>query len=123
VIGAPVDVTQYHMEIRGLGIIHVPSLFGVSSVRGEKELNLVVSLYLSSSASDGLRDPDAKDTVNVLGVQVPHISIPVAPGRALPHLVEAAALDQKLRMLGHDAAKELDAKLIRRLSRGASHDG
>jgi HPr kinase/phosphorylase len=111
VIGAPVGVTRYHMEIRGLGIIHVPSLFGVGSVRGEKELDLVIHL----SAGGEEYAPASFDGVSrardVLGVAIPCVPIPLAPGRDVTNLVEAAALDQKLKRLGHDAAKELDERL------------
>mgnify|MGYP001242680187 CR=1 FL=1 len=120
VIGASVDVTRYHMEIRGLGIIHVPSLFGVTSVRDEKRLDIVVSLYRVDERESDDRRSGSRATVNVLGVEVPHVEIPVAPGRALSNLVEAAALDQKLRTLGHDAAKELDEKLITTLTEASA---
>jgi HPr kinase/phosphorylase len=122
VVAASIDVTRYHMEIRGLGIIHVPSLFGVKSVRGEKQLDLIVTLYMAGGNEDSplLREPGEKSVVDVLGVPIPHASIPVAPGRGIPDLVEAAALDRKLKQLGHDAAKELDEKLITRLTGGLS---
>ena len=116
IMGAPVDVTRYHMEIRGLGIIHVPSLFGVSSVRGEKKLEMVVCLREGSAA---IADRSIGDEYwEIFGKKVPSVSIPVGPGRDLANVIETAALDQKLRTLGHDAEKELDAQLIARLIRG-----
>ena len=125
VIASAIDVTRYHMEIRGLGIIHVPSLFGVGSVRGEKTLDLIITLVRSDDSS--IPDPwrDAPPTRTVLGVEVPQVVLPVAPGRDLANMVEAAALDQKLKRLGHDAAKELDEKLKDVLSRGGNgrHEG
>jgi HPr kinase/phosphorylase len=112
VIGAPVGVTRYHMEIRGLGIIHVPSLFGVASVRSEKKLDLIITLCSPESVSAEDRSGQAMRTREVLGVDIPTIEIPVAPGRDVANIVEVAALDLMLKGLGHDAAKELDAKLI-----------
>ena len=112
VIGSPVNVTRYHMEIRGLGIIHVPSLFGVASVREEKKLDLVVTLSDDKTKSDEDRSGSVERTINILGVKVPQLIIPVAPGRDLANVIETAALDQKLKRLGHDAAKELDEKLM-----------
>ena len=111
VLGAAAGVTRYHMEIRGLGIIHVPSLFGVASVRGEKVLDLVVVLR-EPDDEDDYRGGEVRKTRTVLGVDFPCISIPVAPGRDIVNVVETAALDRKLRRLGHDAAKELDEKLM-----------
>lgn len=120
VIGSPVGVTRYHMEIRGLGIIHVPSLFGVASVRNEKKLDLVITL--SSPDAIITEDRSGQNAVKrtILGVDIPSIEIPVAAGRDVANIVEVAALDQMLKRLGHDAAKELDEKLISVLS-GANH--
>lgn len=122
VVGAPVGVTRYHMEIRGLGIIHVPSLFGVASVRNEKKLDLVINLCSPETVTSEDRSGQASRTRSVLGVEVPTIEIPVAPGRDVANIVEVAALDQMLKRLGHDAAKELDAKLIAVLAGGGQAD-
>ncbi len=118
VLGAAVDVTRFHMEIRGVGIVHVPSLFGVASVRGEKKLELVVTLCQPSECEPGGRNLSERGFREFLGVEIPRVFIPVAPGRDIANVVEAAALDQKLRTLGHDAEKELDANLMALLSRG-----
>jgi HPr kinase/phosphorylase len=119
-IGAAVDVTRYHMEIRGIGIIHVPSLFGLTSVRGEKKLDMVVTLCPPGTRDERDRSGEARENRELLGVPVPRLYVPVAPGRDLANVVEAAALDQKLRMLGHDAAKELDERLITAMTRGVN---
>jgi len=118
VIGAPVNVTRYHMEIRGLGIIHVPSLFGVASVRGEKKLDLVVTLCEPGTMEEAARSGEIRSTWELLGAQIPRVYIPVAPGRDLANILETAALDQKLRALGHDAEKELDERLMALMSGG-----
>lgn len=115
IVCSAVDVTRYHMEIRGLGIIHVPSLFGVASIRGEKRLDLVVTLCEPKEVA--LLSGDHRSGVwEIFGVQIPRIFLPVAPGRDLANVVEAAALDQKLKALGHDAEKELDERLIATMS-------
>ena len=117
-IGSPVNVTRYHMEIRGLGIIHIPSLFGVASVREEKKLDLVATLCDPVTwAREDSRGTVAA-TKEILGGKIPQILIPVAPGRDLANIIETAALNQKLRRLGHDAAKELDEKLMALMSDG-----
>ena len=112
VIGSPVGVIRYHMEIRGLGIIHVPSLFGVAAVRNEKRLDLVINLCSPDMITSEDRSGQNALKRNILGVDIPSIEIPVAPGRDVANIVEVAALDQMLKRLGHDAAKELDEKLI-----------
>ncbi|MBU0679662.1 MAG: HPr(Ser) kinase/phosphatase [Verrucomicrobia bacterium] len=118
VMASAVDITRYHMEIRGLGIIHVPSIFGVASMRDEKRLDLIVRLQRPGPDWDVDRTGLAPKMRDVMDVRIPYILIPVAPGRDMANVVEVAALNQKLKHLGHDAAKELDEKLVHKLSGG-----
>jgi HPr kinase/phosphorylase len=114
-IGTSPETTRYHMEVRGLGIINVPAMFGVMSVRSEKRLDLVVTLQ--EWQKDVEMDRTGIDTqqYSILGTAVPHVVIPVKPGRDLARLIEVAALDQKLKSLGHNAAREFNEKLIERM--------
>jgi HPr kinase/phosphorylase len=114
-LGTAADVTRFHMEIRGLGIIHVPSLYGVASVRREKRLDLIVRLERAMDASEEERTGLELQTKDVLGVAVPFFRIPVVAGREVSNIVEAAALNFRLRQLGHDAAKELDQRIMAQL--------
>lgn len=116
-IASSVEITRYHMEIRGLGIIHIPSLFGVASIRTETRLDLIVRLQRLSPQIELDRTGLNPTTRQVLGVEVPLITLPVDAGRDLANVIEVAALNQRLKKLGHDAAKELDDKLIDLLSR------
>ena len=107
--------TRIDMEIRGIGIIHVPSVFGVTAVRAEKELDLVVTLKSMKETEGELdRTGEERQTRTILGVEVPQITIPVAAGRDLVNLVETAAQQYKLLAAGHDAVKALDAQLCAR---------
>jgi HPr kinase/phosphorylase len=117
ILASAVEITRYHMEIRGLGIIHVPSLFGVASMRGEGRLDLIVRLQRPDPQMEDDRSGLTPRVRNVMGVDIPLITLPVAAGRDLAHVVEVAALNQKLKQLGHDAAKELDQKLMDRHAR------
>jgi HPr kinase/phosphorylase len=121
IIAAPMNATRYHMEIRGIGIIHVPSLFGVASVREEKKLDMIATLCEFSRMEKEDRSGLSRQTSTVLGVEVPRVLVGVAPGRDLCNIIETAALDQKLRRLGHDAAKELDERLMALM--GGGHAG
>jgi HPr kinase/phosphorylase len=111
-IGRAVDVTRYHMEIRGLGIIHVPSLYGVAAIRHEKRLDMMVRLERGVAQADEERTGLTQGVRELLGVPVPYYTIPIAAGRDITNVVEAAALNFRLKQLGHDAAKELDQKLM-----------
>lgn len=118
IVASPVNVTRYHMEIKGLGIVHVPSLFGVASVREEKKLELIVTLCEMKDLNESIVSPGERLERDVLGVSVPCVQIPVALGRDIVNLVETAALDQKLKRLGHDAIKELDENLMALMNEG-----
>lgn len=109
------EATRNYMEIRGLGIIHVPSVFGVTSVCAEKKLDLVITLK-GMAETEGELDRAGEERMSrtILGVDVPQLVIPVAAGRDLVNLVETAAQQYKLLAAGHDAVKELDARLCAR---------
>jgi HPr kinase/phosphorylase len=114
-VGTSSETTRYHMEIRGLGIINVPAVFGVASVRPEKNLNLVVTLMDWAKMEEVDRVGIERQTYKILGIDVPHVAIPVRPGRDIARLIEVAALDQKLKSLGHNAAREFNERLIERM--------
>jgi HPr kinase/phosphorylase len=115
-VGTSSETTRYHMEIRGLGIINVPAVFGVASVRPEKNLNLVVTLMEWTSMQEEVdRIGLERQSYTILGIDVPHVIIPVRPGRDIARLIQVAALDQKLKSLGHNAAREFNERLIERM--------
>jgi HPr kinase/phosphorylase len=119
VIGTSSELTRGHMEIRGIGIINVAAMFGVKSIRQDKGLNLVVTLKAWNEVSDVDRVGIDQDFVKVLGVDIPHITIPVRPGRDLARLIEVAAFQTKLKLSGYNAAQELNEKLIAHMSPGS----
>ena len=113
------ELTRYHMEIRGVGIVHVPSLYGVSAIRRDAMLDLVINLHPYKNDADEERTGIQPGEIEVLGIKFPYYALPVSPGRDMANIVEATALNYKLKMLGHDAAKELDEKIIGRFLRKA----
>ena len=118
VVGTSAELTRDHMEIRGIGIINVASMFGIKSIRKEKRLDLVVSLKLWNEVADVDRTGLEEEFEQVLGVDIPHIAIPVRPGRDLARLIEVAAFQTKLKLAGHNAAQELNDRLIAHMSHG-----
>lgn len=107
--------TRNYMEIRGIGIINVQSVFGVTAVCEEKRLDMVITLKSMEEVNGELdRAGVERPTANILGVEIPEVVIPVSAGRDLVNLVEIAAQQQKLRHAGYDAAYELDEHLKRR---------
>ena len=116
VVGTSAEVTRDHMEVRGIGIINVAAMFGVKSIRQEKRVDLVVSLKSWNEVEDVDRLGMDEQTVKVLGIDIPHITIPVRPGRDLARLIEVAAFQTKLKLSGYNPAKELNDRLIARMA-------
>jgi len=98
--------------VRGLGIINVASIFGVGSIRIEKRLDLVVTLRDWQELEEVDRIGLEQEFYEILGIHIPHITIPVRTGRDLARLVEVAALDQKLKSLGQNSAVEFNQRLL-----------
>ncbi|MGH7976347.1 MAG: HPr(Ser) kinase/phosphatase [Limisphaerales bacterium] len=116
VLGTSAELTRNHMEIRGIGIINVAAMFGVKSIRREKTLDLVISLKAWNDVPNVERLGMEQEFVKVLGVGIPHITIPVRLGRDLARLIEVAAYQTKLKMSGFNAAQELNERLIAHMS-------
>lgn len=106
------NLTRNHMEVRGIGIINVASVFGIGSIRIEKRLDLVVTLKEWEEVEEIDRIGIERQSYEVLGMEVPHVTIPVKPGRDIARLVEVAAMDQKLKGLGQNSAVEFNTKLL-----------
>jgi len=105
--GVSPELTRYHMELRGLGVLNIKDLYGVSSVRLSQHIELVVSLERWEAGKEydrlGLRD----EMFTILGVAVPLVRMPVAPGRNIAILVEVASRNRLLKERGYDAARRL----------------
>lgn len=112
-LGTSAELTRFHMEVRGIGIISVASLFGVRSTRLEKTLDLVVTLRDYREMEEVDRHGLQQKTYDILGIEVPHVVIPVRSGRDIARLVEVAALDQKLKSQGTHSALEFNERLIK----------
>jgi HPr kinase/phosphorylase len=115
VMGTSAELTRNHMEVRGIGIINVAAMFGVKCVRHEKRLDLVVTLKAWNDVEDVDRLGMEDQYVEILGVKIPHIIIPVRPGRDLARLIEVAAFQTKLKSSGYNAAEELNKRLIAKM--------
>jgi HPr kinase/phosphorylase len=119
IIGDGAELTRNHMEVRGIGIINVAAMFGVKSIRTQKRVDLVVTLKNWDEVPNVDRLGMEDDHVKILGIDIPHVIIPVRPGRDLARLVEVAAFQAKLKIAGYNPAKELDDRLISVMSRNS----
>ncbi len=115
ILGRCPELTRHHMEIRGLGLINVQDLFGVASTRTSKRVELVVQLERWEQGREYDRLGLDESFYELLGIRIPMIRMPVAPGRNVAILVEVAARNQLLRARGHHAARKLAERLDREL--------
>jgi HPr kinase/phosphorylase len=106
------ELTRNHMEVRGIGIINVAAVFGIGAIRVEKRLDLVVTLKEWQELPEVDRIGLDREFYEILRIQIPHITIPVGPGRDIARMIEVAAMDQKLKGLGQNSAAEFNTKLL-----------
>ncbi len=109
---------SHHMEIRGLGIINVSQLYGVGSVRDQKEIQLVIQLEEWDKAKVYDRVGTNMETIDFFGVKIPSIEIPVKPGRTLPIIIEAAAMNERLKHKGVDSSRDFNRNILKWIETG-----
>ncbi len=119
-IGTCPELTRHHMELRGLGVINVKELFGIASTRSSKRVELVVQLERWDPTREYERLGLDDEFFDILGLRVPLLRMPVAPGRNIAILVEVAARNQLLRSRGHHAARVLAERLEATLRQAAA---
>ena len=115
-IGRGAGIIRYHMEIRGMGIINIQDLFGHNAVRAEKSLDLAINLLPWDEEHTYDRLGFDEKSEPILDVEVPSLSIPVAPGRNIASVVEVAARNHLLKLKGHNSAITIKETLDRRLA-------
>lgn len=119
-LGSSSGHIRHHMELRGIGIVNIPLLFGVTAVLERHTIDFVIQLanWVSGQEVDRLGLDD--ETENILGVAIPRIRMPVAHGRDIALLVEIGVRNQLLKRRGYHAAREMAAKVHDEISRRAA---
>jgi HPr kinase/phosphorylase len=107
-MGAGAQVVSHHMEIRGLGIINITHLYGVGAIRDRKQIQLVCQLENWDPSKNYDRIGSEENTIEILGVHVPLVVIPIKPGRNIPVIIETAARNERLKKMGYYSAKEFN---------------
>jgi HPr kinase/phosphorylase len=116
VYGSGSEIIKHHMEIRGIGIINIKDLFGVSAVRERKKVEMVVELVEWDDKVEYDRLGVEEQKYSMLDMEVPLLIIPVRPGRNLTTIVEVAARNHLLKLQGHHSAKEFQEKLSKEIA-------
>jgi len=115
VFGSGFEVIQHHMEIRGLGIINIRSLFGVEAIRERKKIELVLELMEWDAHREYDRLGFEEEKFSILGVELPMLRVPVTPARNLTTIIEVAVRNHLLKVMGYDSALEFEKKLLRKM--------
>jgi HPr kinase/phosphorylase len=115
VIGSGFEVIQHHMEIRGLGILNIRSLFGVEAIREKKKIELILELMEWDAHREYDRLGFEEEKFSVLGVELPMLRIPVTPARNLTTIIEVAVRNHLLKVMGYDSALEFEKKLLHKM--------
>jgi len=113
--GAPNDVLTHHMEIRGLGIIDVRRMFGIRAIRGKKVIEIVVNLEQWDNARDYERIGVDEKTMEIMGIKVPMVELPIFPGKNITVIAEVIAMNHKLKERGEYAARDFNEHLIAKM--------
>jgi HPr kinase/phosphorylase len=106
-------IIGHHMEIRGLGIINITHLFGVGAIRDRKQIQLVVELETWDAKKAYDRLGIEEKYMEILGVSIPKLEIPVKPGRNIPIIIETAAMNERLKKMGYNSAKEFNKNILK----------
>ncbi len=118
-IGQGHELAAHHMEIRGVGLVDVPALFGVRSVRQQKRIEVVVHLEHWEKAQGSDRSGLHRDTIEILGVPIPRAVVPLNPGKNITVIAEVVAMMHLLRYAGVDVAAQFNERLIKRMKQKA----
>ncbi len=113
-VGTAPDLIRHYVELRGIGIIDVRRIYGMGAVKMSEKIDLVI--HLEPWAEGKMYDRFGLDdqTYNILGIDVPSITVPVRPGRSLPIILEIAAMNHRQKKMGYNTAEELEKELLRK---------
>lgn len=103
--------------MRGIGIINVANIYGLGTIQPDSRLDIIINLKPYSDLNEVDRVGINRKTENVLGVEIPYVDIPVAPGRDTARLVAVTILELQLRRLGYDMANEFNSRLNEKIAK------
>lgn len=120
-MGAGTDLVKHFMEIRGLGLIDVRSMFGIRAIRFQKRVELVIELMEWRPDEEYTRTGLDDEMISILEVSIPRVKLPIFPGKNVTVICEVIALNYLLKHYGYDAAKEFSKRLEAVLTEKSRH--
>ena len=112
-VGSAPEIIRHFIELRGIGIVDVRQLFGMGSVKPTERIDLIINLEKWEEGKMYERLGLETKYTEVLGLRIPSLTIPVRPGRNLAVVVEVAAMNQRHKSMGYNAARELNERMMR----------
>lgn len=120
-MGAGTELVKHFMEVRGIGIIDVRSMFGVRAIRFQKRLEVVIELEIWDENSTYTRTGLDNSFTNILDIDIPYVKLPIVPGKNITVISEVIALHYLLKHYGYDAAKVMKRRLNQKIN--DNHNG
>ena len=114
-VGSAPEIIRHYVELRGIGIVDVRRLFGMGAVKETERIDLVIQLenWVEGKMYDRMGMDEEK--INILGIEVPSITVPVRPGRNLAIILEIAAMNNRQKRMGYNTAEEFNKKLMQQM--------
>ncbi len=114
-VGAAPEIIRHYIELRGIGIVDVRRIFGIGAVKETEKIDIVIQLenWVEGRMYDRMGMEDEK--INILGIDVPSITIPVRPGRNLAIILEIAAMNNRQKKMGYNTAEEFNKRLMQQM--------
>ncbi len=117
-VGSAPSLIKHYVELRGIGIIDVRRIYGMGAIKDTEKIDLVIHLepWIEGKMYDrfGLEE----QTYNILGLEIPSITVPVRPGRSIPIILEIAAMNHRQKKMGYNTAAELEKQLLEQFGAG-----
>ena len=110
-VGSSPEIIRYFMELRGIGIIDVRRIFGTGAVKPTEKVDLVINLRKWEDGKAYDRMGEEQNYESILGIDVPSLEVPIRPGRNLAVIIEVAAMNNRNKKMGYNAARELSDKI------------
>jgi len=116
-VGSSPDIIRHFVELRGIGIVDVKEIFGMGAVKDTESINMIIHLepWVEGKQYDRLGMLD--EYTNIMGINIPSLTIPVKPGRNLAIIIEVASMNNRQKRMGYNAAVELNNRLMREMNR------
>jgi len=111
IVGSAPEVIRHFIELRGIGVVDVRRIFGMGSIKLTEKIDLVINLELWQDGKQYDRFGAETNYMDILGIDIPCLTVPVKPGRNLAVIIEVAAMNNRHKKMGYNAAEELSARL------------